>query len=208
METVGAVRLPGELTFSPFARLKRAMGGGATDSAEERRAAFQRLVEQHGRLVFRVAYRITGNEADAEDVVQEAFLKAYRAFDRFDARASFSTWIFRIAANCAIDVLRRRRTRPELPADVEDPDLPGPGSRDPSPQAALLSSEIGRHIERALEGLSPQERTAVVLRHFEGEPTEEIARVLGVNTNAAKQTVCRAVRKLRLALAPLKESVP
>jgi RNA polymerase sigma-70 factor, ECF subfamily len=207
MDAVGSIRLPGELTFPPVARLKRAMGGGATDSAQDRRAAFWELVEQHGRLVFRVAYRITGNEADAEDVVQEAFLKAYKAFDRFDSRASFSTWIFRIAANCAIDVLRRRRSHPELSADLEDPEFPGAGSREPSPQTALLSSEIGRHLERALQELSPQERTAVVLRHFEGEPTEEIARVLGVNPNAAKQTVCRAVRKLRLALAPLKESL-
>jgi RNA polymerase sigma-70 factor, ECF subfamily len=208
METATAARLPEGLTWTPGSRLIRAMGGGATDSTEERRAGFPELVEQHGRMVFRVAYRITGNEADAEDVVQEAFLKAYKAFDRFDSRASFSTWIFRIAANCAIDLLRRRRTHPERPADLEDPEFPVADPGAVSPETALASSEIGRTLEQALAELSPQERTAFVLRHFEGLPTEEIARALGVRANAAKQTVFRAVRKLRLRLAPLRESLP
>jgi RNA polymerase sigma-70 factor (ECF subfamily) len=208
METAAAARLIGELTWTPGSRLMRAMGGGATDSTEERRASFPELVERHGRMVFRVAYRITGNEADAEDVVQEAFLKAYKAFDRFDERASFSTWIFRIAANCAIDLLRRRRTHPERPADLEDPESPLPDPAALSPETALASSQIGRKLREALGELSPQERTAFVLRHFEGQPTEEIARALGVGANAAKQTVFRAVRKLRLRLAPLRESLP
>jgi RNA polymerase sigma-70 factor (ECF subfamily) len=208
MQTRGAAQLAIELTFPPPIRRIGAMEGRATESAAEREDAFRELVERHGRMVFRVAYRITGNEADAEDVVQEAFLKAYRAFDRFDARASFSTWIFRIAANCAIDVLRRRRSRPERAADVEDPDFGPAPSRDPSPQDVLLSSEIGSRLEEALSRLSPQERAAFVLRHFEGRPTEEIARALGVRSNAAKQTVFRAVRKLRLLLAPLRESLP
>lgn len=184
------------------------MGGNATDSTGEREAAFRDLVERHGRMVFRVAYRITGNEADAEDVAQETFFKAYRSFDRFDSRASFSTWIFRIASNCAIDLLRRRKTRPEFPADVEDPEFPAPVSADPTPHAVLLSAQLGDRLRAALDELSPHERTAFVLRHFEGEPTEEIARCLGVGVNAAKQTVFRAVRKLRVALAPLRESLP
>ena len=75
--------------------------------------AFRDLVEKHGRMVFRVAYRMTGNESDAEDVVQETFLRAYRNLDRYDSRASFATWIFRIAANCSIDVLRARKRRPD-----------------------------------------------------------------------------------------------
>jgi RNA polymerase sigma-70 factor, ECF subfamily len=208
MGTMGVARLAVELTFAPPIRRIGAMGGGVTESAAEREDAFRELVERHGRMVFRVAYRITGNEADAEDVVQEAFLKAYRAFDLFDARASFSTWIFRIAVNCAIDLLRRRRSRPERPADLEDPEFGGPASRDPSPQETLLSAEIGSKLEEALSRLSPQERAAFVLRHYEGQPTEEIARALGVRANAAKQTVFRAVRKLRVALTPLRESLP
>ena len=167
----------------------------------------EQVLHEHAPKVYSLAYRLLGNEADAEDVAQETFLKAFRSFDRFDSRASFSTWIFRIASNCAIDVLRRRKTRPEIPADVEAADFPLPASEAPSPQAALASAQLGARLREALAELSPQERTAFVLRHFEGEPTEEIARCLGVGVNAAKQTVFRAVRKLRVALAPLRESL-
>ncbi len=170
----------------------------------EKEEAFRELVVRHSQMVFRVAFRITGNEQDAEDVVQEAFLKAYRNFESYDSRASFSTWIFRIASNCAIDVLRRRKRRPEAPADDPD-DAP---SANPSPQASTLSSEIGKHLSQALAELTAQERTAFVLRHFEGQPIPEIARALGVRANAAKQTVFRAVRKLRLRLEPLREAAP
>jgi RNA polymerase sigma-70 factor (ECF subfamily) len=178
----------------------------ATADAMEagREEAFRELVERHSPMVFRVAFRITGNESDAEDVVQEAFLKAYRNFDSYDSRASFSTWIYRIASNCAIDVLRRRKRRPEAPPDAADE----AASSRPSPQAATLSSEIGRHLTDALAELTAQERTAFVLRHFEGRPIPEIARALGVRANAAKQTVFRAVRKLRLRLEPLREATP
>jgi RNA polymerase sigma-70 factor (ECF subfamily) len=73
--------------------------------------AFRSLVERHSRLVFRVAYRMTGNESDAEDVVQETFLKAYRQLGRFESRANFGTWVYRIAVNCAIDYMRAKPKR-------------------------------------------------------------------------------------------------
>jgi RNA polymerase sigma-70 factor (ECF subfamily) len=180
------------------------MGADAAAEAADRQEAFRELVERHSRMVFRVAFRITGNEQDAEDVVQETFLKAHRNLERYDSRASFSTWLFRIASNCAIDVLRAKKRRQETPGDVEEP-IP---SSDPSPQTSALGSEIGSHLSRALAELTPQERTAFVLRHFEGEPIEEIAKALGVRSNAAKQTVFRAVRKLRLRLEPLREAAP
>jgi RNA polymerase sigma-70 factor (ECF subfamily) len=182
------------------------MEAGASAGAAERQEVFRELVERHSRMVFRLAYRITGNEPDSEEVVQEAFLKAYRNFERFDSRAAFSTWIFRIASNCAIDLLRRRKRRPESPAFGDEPVGAAAASADPSPEADALGSEIGRHLNGALALLSPQERTAFVLRHFEGQPIEQIAIVLGVRTNAAKQTIFRAVRKLRLWLEPLREA--
>src|SRR5436189_3338513 len=77
--------------------------------------AFGALVERHSRSIFRLAYRMTGNEHDAEDVVQEAFLRAYRRLDQYDQRARFSSWLYRIAANCAFDLLRARRRRDEDP---------------------------------------------------------------------------------------------
>src|ERR1700752_5412458 len=73
--------------------------------------AFRVLVEQHSRSVFRLAYRLTGNEQDAEDVVQESFLRAYRQLGRFEARANFGTWLYRIVANCAVDLLRSKQAR-------------------------------------------------------------------------------------------------
>ena len=86
------------------------MEAEASGAAERARLgdneAFRLLVEQHGRAVFRLAHRMTGNEEDAEDVVQETFLKAYRQIDRYEARCSFSTWLYRIASNCSLDLIR------------------------------------------------------------------------------------------------------
>jgi len=164
---------------------------------------FRGLVEEHSRMVFRLAYRVTGNEQDAEDVVQEAFLKAHRSFSRFDSRASFKTWIHQIATNCAIDLLRRRSRRLGWGGSdgaVEAESLP---SHSPGPEASTENRQLGERVARALDALSPAERTAFVLRHCEGHSTEDVARALGIHANAAKQTVFRAVHKLRRILAPL-----
>lgn len=162
--------------------------------------AFRALVERHSHGLFRLAYRLTGNEANAEDVVQEAFLKAYRSLHRFDSRSRFSTWLHRIAANCAMDLLRRGRTRPEDVAD-DDP-FDGYESLEPGPFQLAASAEIERGVERGLARLTPLERTAFVLRHFEQRSIAEIGRALGSRTNATKQAVFRAVHKLRRELAP------
>jgi RNA polymerase sigma-70 factor (ECF subfamily) len=167
---------------------------------------FRRLVEEHSRMVFRLAFRLTGNEQDAEDVVQEAFLKAYRSFNSFDSRASFSTWIHSIASNCAIDLLRRRSRRAGWGGGdgaLEAEDLP---SHRPGPEALARGAEVGAAVAEALDGLSPNERTAFVLRHFEGQSIEVIGRTLNLGENAAKQAVFRAVHKLRRRLSPLLEA--
>jgi RNA polymerase sigma-70 factor, ECF subfamily len=168
------------------------------------REAFQALVEKHSRNVFRLAYRMTGNEEDAEDVVQETFLKAYRSLQRFAGQAEFSTWLHRIASNCAVDLLRRRLL---LKADLrteegEEGELAAGGA---GPERMLLSSEVQGRVARSLEGLTAMERAAFVLRHFEGRPIAEIGKTLGVRTGAAKNCVFRAVAKLRRDLAPLVE---
>ena len=168
----------------------------ADDAAREE--TFRELVGEHSRMVFRLAYRITGNEADADDVVQETFLKAYRHFGRFDSRASFSTWIFRIAANCSIDVLRSRKRRPTAAASEEDFEVLS--SRDASPERIALGAQIQASVAAALSELTPKERAAFVLRHFEGRSIEEIGKILDLRENAAKQAVFRAVRKLRFQL--------
>jgi RNA polymerase sigma-70 factor (ECF subfamily) len=169
--------------------------------------AFRRLVELHGRTLFRLAYRMTGREDLADDVVQEAFLEAYRALPRFEGRSRFATWLHRIAANRALDLLRRQKGREARLGDslAVDDGIAEPPSEAPGPERLVLSGEIGSRVERALESLTPIERTAFVLRHFENRSIAEIGRALGSRTNATKQAVFRAVRKLRQQLEPLIE---
>ena len=175
--------------------------------------AFRHLVERHSRVIFRVAYRMTGNEHDADDVVQEAFLRAYKQLDHFEERANFSTWLHRIAVNCSLDLLRARGRHDKHRADItvydgEEEREREIASGDPQPDRLLLSAELKQHVATAMDSLSGNERTAFILRHFEGMPVEEIGKTLGIQVNAAKHTIFRAVRKLREALEPLVRSNP
>jgi len=171
--------------------------------------AFRTLVERHSRSVFRLAFRMTGNEQDAEDVVQESMLRAYKQLSKFDERASFGTWLYRIAANCSLDLVRSKKRRsqnqvlaPEGDPDLENPVLtvPEPG---PNPERMALSGEVRERLTAAMGDLSATERSAFVLRHFEGMCIEDVSRVLGCQPGAAKHSVFRAVQKLRRALEPV-----
>jgi RNA polymerase sigma-70 factor (ECF subfamily) len=161
------------------------------------RDAFRVLVERYSRSVFRLGYRMTGNEQDAEDVVQEAFLRAYKQLNRYESRSSFSTWLYRIAANYSLDLIRARRKSDA----IEDVTLTEGGA---GPERLLHSSQVQETLDAALESLTQQERTAFVLRHYEGLSIEEISGTLGINNNAAKHSVFRAVQKLRKVLAPFR----
>jgi RNA polymerase sigma-70 factor (ECF subfamily) len=170
--------------------------------------AFRVLVDRYSRKIFRLAYRMTRNEQDAEDVVQETFLRAYRRLKQFESRSSFGTWIFRIAVNSALDLTRKvgRYERAEqqksgLEAEAEQlSQLPAP---EPTPDRLLLSNELKHKVESVLASLSPRVRTAFVLRHYEGMPIEEIGSVLGLKGSATKNSIYRAVQKLRKELEPL-----
>jgi RNA polymerase sigma-70 factor (ECF subfamily) len=165
--------------------------------------AFRTLVERHSRAVFRVAYRMTGNEQDAEDVVQEAFLRAYRNLGRFEERARFASWLHRIAANCAYDALRARARRDDRVDDRRgaDGDSEGPladvASPDPPPDRLVFSGEVRRKVGVAMARMSAVEKSAFTLRHFEGLSIEEIGRALDLDTSATKHSIFRAVRKVR-----------
>jgi RNA polymerase sigma-70 factor (ECF subfamily) len=166
--------------------------------------AFRVLVERHSRLVFRVAYRLTGNEHDAEDVVQETFLRAYNRLELFEERSHFGSWIYRIAANCAYDLLRQRvrhDKRFETSDDTEAGQDAFP-SENPAQDRMVFGTEIRSRVEGVLRKMSPAERSAFVLRHFEGFSIEEIGSALDLDTSATKHSIFRAVRKLRRALAP------
>ncbi|HZT75183.1 MAG TPA: sigma-70 family RNA polymerase sigma factor [Vicinamibacterales bacterium] len=167
--------------------------------------AFRVLVEQHSRSVFRLAYRMTGNEQDAEDIVQESFLRAYKQLGRFESRANFGTWIYRITANCCVDLMRARQARHDQSrGESLDAAAQLPSAGDPAPDRLAESAEIDRQVRTALDGLSPLERAAFTLRHYEGRSIDEISATLGLRTSAAKHSVFRAVRKLRAALTPLR----
>lgn len=170
--------------------------------------AFRVLVERHSQSVFRLAFRMTGNEQDAEDVVQETFLRAYKQLHRFDGRAAFSTWLYRICANCSLDRLQKRKSRKEMqPPSGAEPmahwldSIAAPG---PSPERIAESSQFADSLNDALGELTAAERTAFVLRHYEGCDIPEIAAALGVGAGAAKHSVFRAVQKLRRALEPVR----
>ncbi len=169
--------------------------------------AYGSLVMRHSRILFRVAYRITGNEADADDVVQEAFLRGYLKLASFESRSEFGTWIYRIAVRCALDKLHTRRFDDvSRVGDESDPESDAVQVADlaPDPERLTLSAELGTMRTLAMQSLTPDERTAFVLRHMEDCNTEEIAAVLGVAPNTAKQTVYRAVQKVRQRLSKLK----
>ncbi len=172
------------------------------------REAYRVLVERHSRRVYQLAYRMSGNAHDAEEIVQEAFLRAYQKLEQFAGNANFGTWVYRIAANYAIDRMRQRKSEDARRAAVSNPLEDGievdPISqvRDPRPSPERLagSVELAARMQRALEDLTPAERTAIVMRHWEGCAIEEIAAVLKSSSNATKNTVFRAVQKLRCAL--------
>jgi RNA polymerase sigma-70 factor (ECF subfamily) len=168
--------------------------------------AFRLLVDRNSRSIFRLAYRMAGNEQDAEDLVQETFLRAYRNLDSFQERANFGTWLYRIAVNCSLDWLRKRRPHEELNENIE-PDYEGSESVKNSPRTdpdrMILQLEVRERVKAALGELSPVEKAAFVLRHFDGMSIEEISGTLGLRSNAAKHSIFRAVRKMRRALAPI-----
>ena len=175
------------------------------------RDAFRVLVERHSRGIFRVAYRMTGNRQDAEEIVQETFLRAYKSLARFELRSNLSTWLYRIGVNRTLDFLASKQTHMQSKdayqiADHIDPDqdhqvqLPAPG---PGPDRLLLSLEVKTRIAQALGLLTPAERVAFTMRHMDGQSIEEISKALDLKTSAAKNTVFRAVQKLRQHLEPL-----
>jgi RNA polymerase sigma-70 factor, ECF subfamily len=168
--------------------------------------AFRLLVERHSRSVFRLAFRMTGNEQDAEDVVQETFLRAYKQLSHYESRSSFATWLYRIASNYSLDLIRmRKRHQDKRENDPEE----GRGIMDtvaatePAQDRLVFSAQVQLSVTAAMNELSDLERSAFVLRHFEGMSIEEIGSMLGTSLNATKHSIFRAVQKLRKRLEPL-----
>jgi RNA polymerase sigma-70 factor, ECF subfamily len=176
------------------------------------RAAFDALVRQYDSQVLRLALHLTGSEHDAEDIHQEAFLKAYRYLGNFRFECSFYTWIYRIVTNLCLDHLRRRKSRREdqsvlLDSAGEEIDLLSNVSDDrpgANPARELERKLMGQKIKLALDTLTPRERMVFELKHYQGLKLRTIGEMLSTTEETAKNTLFRATRKLRMHLADLR----
>ena len=173
------------------------------------RDAYRVLMDRHFCSVTRVAFRITGNEADAEEAAQEAFLRAYNKLPSFRQDSAFSTWIMRIVMNTAINLVERRNRdlSYHAPRIADEPSANDHTVRiadgKAGPEGVLLNREAVSLRHSAMAELTPMERTAFTLRHMEDVSMAEIAAALNVTSNSAKQAVFRAVSKLRRSLTPV-----
>jgi RNA polymerase sigma-70 factor (ECF subfamily) len=176
------------------------------------RASFDSLVRRYDQSVLRLALHMLGNEQDAQDVHQEAFLKAYRHLGNFRFECSFYTWLYRIVTNLCLDHLRRRKSRREDPATVLDSrgdemDLLSNISDTramANPARELDRKLMAASIADALGKLTPRERTVFELKHYQGLKLRTIGEMLSTTEETAKNTLFRATRKLRANLAELK----
>src|ERR1700759_4556320 len=164
--------------------------------------AFETLVKQYDRQVFRIAQHITQNREDAEDVVQDAFLKAYEKLDQFQGNSKFYTWLVRIAVNEALMRLRKRRTGKMVSIDEDVQTEEGSVPRDlaegrPNPEQEDGESELADIFGKTINGLPPGFRVVFVLRDVEGLSTEERANALGLSVPAVKSRLLRARLQLR-----------
>jgi RNA polymerase sigma-70 factor, ECF subfamily len=169
-------------------------------------SAFEQLVKKYDRNVFRIAQHITQNREDAEDVVQEAFLKAYSNLGNFQGQSKFYTWLVRIAVNEALMKLRKRKTDKTVSMDEEVETEEGSMPREfadwsPNPEQLFGQSELGDILQKTIQGLPSSFRTVFVLRDVEGLSTEETAEMLGLSVPAVKSRLLRARLQLRERLS-------
>jgi len=176
------------------------------------RAAFEELVRHYDQAVLRLAIHLTGTEYEAQDIYQEAFLKAYKSVGNFRFECSFYTWIYRIVTNLCLDHLRKRQVRKEDAPVATDaageqydvleqvPD----GRAGANPERDLMRRELGGRIHQALEKLTPRERMVFELKHYHGLKLRTVGEVLNTTEETAKNTLFRATQKLRGALADMR----
>ena len=162
--------------------------------------AFRSIVIHYGKIVNSIAYRYTHNEATAEDITQETFIKAFKALSKYKQEAKFSTWLFRITTNASIDYIRKAKklnTTDSIEQNSEHFNIP-------EPQTQFSEQlDLNQQIHNALGGLTETERLAFTMKHHQGYSIQETAKQLRINNNACKQTIFRAVQKLRKQLTPL-----
>jgi RNA polymerase sigma-70 factor (ECF subfamily) len=169
-------------------------------------SAFEQLVSQYDRQIFRVAQHITQNREDAEDITQDTFFKAYQKLDQFQGNSKFSTWLVRIAVNESLMRLRKRKTSKTVSMDQDVQTEEGSIPRDfaewrPNPEQIYGQSELSDILRKTIQGLPPGFRTVFTLRDIENLSTEETAEALGLSVPAVKSRLLRARLQLRERLS-------
>ena len=176
------------------------------------RSAFEELVRHYDHAVLRLALHLTGSEHEAQDVYQEAFLKAYKNIGRFRFECSFYTWIYRIVTNLCLDNIRKKQVRKEDAPVVTDSEgeqfdvlaQVADGRSGANPERDLMRRELGGRISRALEKLTPRERVVFELKHYQGLKLRTVGEMLNTTEETAKNTLFRATQKLRATLADMR----
>ena len=160
---------------------------------------FDAIVEEHADFVYNVAYRLMGHAEDAEDVAQEAFISAYKAFGRFRGESRVTTWLYRITTNAALMRLRKtKRDRTLTRTGIEDMEIP---TWDYAPEKAAINTELGEKLQEGMSRLDPDQRAAVVLRDVEGLSSGGAAEALGISVASLKSRLHRARVLLRKYLS-------
>jgi len=170
------------------------------------KAEFARLVEAYSAVIYRLALKMLENSQDAEDILQETFIKAYRALPGFDGRSSLSTWLYRIATNEALMLLRRRK---QVEVSIDEPVDNAEQDGEPlqivdwccMPEEELMSSEARKYLDEAIDTLPQSLRVVFLLRDIEGLSTRETGEVLGLSEVAVKTRLSRARLRLRELLS-------
>ena len=182
-------------------------------TAEGDRAAFKQLVEKYQKAVLNLGYRFLGNREEAEDTAQEVFLRVYNSAKRYRPEAQFTTWLFRIATNTCLNVLRHRKRLQEVPLEsssdgteqISGVNVPAPEHT--RPDMHMEQEERNRIIEESIASLPPNQRMAVILKRFEDLSYQEIAKVLNTSVSAVESLLFRAKQTLKKKLEPYIQNV-
>ena len=160
-------------------------------------ASFNALMGMHERRMYAVALRMCGNAEDAQDCLQEAMLRVYRAISGFKGQSSFSTWVYRVTMNTCLDELRKRKNRPSASLDGLVDAGWSPADSGESPEGHAMRTELRQSLQKFMGELPEDMRAAVVLRDIQGYSYEEISRILDANVGTIKSRISRGREKLR-----------
>ena len=168
-------------------------------------SAFRELYENHYEMIYRLAYRYVKSQPDAEDILQETFIKAFKAIQKFDFNISsnFSAWIYQICVRCSYDYYRKRKKRKSDQTASLSEMYTEPEAQNSSPENMAISNQTLQHVKNAMDVLSPKQRIIFDLRHLQHNALKEIAERMQVSPSTVKKQLERAVAKLRIQLEPL-----